>query len=373
MKSIEELKEVKGKRILLRASLNAPIVDGVVSDSIRIDHALRTINFLLEKGARVILISHISNSTASLKPIYDYLKEKIPVLFVDAVVGEVVKNAVHSLSNGNALLLQNLRNDPREKMNDGEFAGELASLGEIFVNDDFPVSHRAHASVVGVPKLLPSYAGFQFLDEVKGLTPALHPESPSLAIVGGAKLVTKVALVETLLKKYDHVFVGGAIANDFFKAKGYETGMSLVSGDDTAEKMLANPKILLPEKVTVEAGGARRDISANSVGIDEAVLDIAPASIEALTPTITASRSILWNGPMGNFEKGYVEGTDALAEAIAKAPGKSIVGGGDTLSSIQNLGLMDKFTFVSTAGGAMLDFLANGTLPGIEALEQSAS
>jgi len=371
MRSIEELKDVRGKRVLLRLDLNAPIADGVISDPFRLDRALRSIEFLIRREARVILVSHMSDSRGSLAPVYEYLKKKVPLTFVDDVEGAEAHRAAESLKDGEALLLQNIRTHEEEKKNDPAFARDIASLADIYVNDAFPASHRAHASIVGVPELLPSYAGFQFLDELHGLTPALAPGQPSLAIVGGAKLGTKVALIETLLKKYDFVFVGGAIANDFFAAKGYEVGTSLVSGSDTAGAMLGNPKILLPEVVTAESSRGRRDVRASEVADDESILDIAPASIDALAPVISAARSILWNGPMGNFEKGFTAGTDRLALAVAASSAKSIVGGGDTLSSIQNLGLMEKFTFVSTAGGAMLDFLANGTLPGIEALEKS--
>ncbi len=370
MHSIEELKDIKGKRVLLRLDLNAPITDGVITDPFRLDRALKSIQFLIEAQARVILVSHMSDARGSLTPVYEYLKKKISLTFVDDVAGIEAHRAAEVLKDGEALLLQNIRMTEAEKKNDSQFVRELASLADIYVNDAFPASHRPHASIVGVPQVLPSYAGFQFLDEMKGLTPALTPESPSLAIVGGAKLGTKVALIETLLKKYDFVFVGGAIANDFFVAKGYQVGTSLVSGTDTAGAMLGNPKILLPETVTVEGAYGRRNVTASEVKEDEAILDIAPASITVLQSTINSARSILWNGPMGNFEKGFTAGTDALAEAVAASSAKSIVGGGDTLSSIQNLGLMEKFTFVSTAGGAMLDFLANGTLPGIEALER---
>ncbi|MES2014379.1 MAG: phosphoglycerate kinase [Patescibacteria group bacterium] len=371
MRSIEEIKNIKGMRVLLRVDLNAPIENGVVADSYRLDAALQSINFLLQGGARVILVSHMSNATGTLLPVYEYLRKKIPLTFVDDVVGDVAKAAVETLSSGEALLLQNIRSNVGEEKNDPEFARLLASFASLYVNDAFPVSHRAHASIVGVPKLLPSYAGFQFLREVAGLTPALTPESPSLAIVGGAKLVTKVALVETLLRKYDFVFVGGAIANDFFKAKGFEVGTSLISTDDTAGKLLGSTKILLPGTVTVSGVSGQREVSVKEVGTDESILDIAPRAIAALQPILASAHSVLWNGPMGNFEKGFTAGTDALAVAIANASAQSIVGGGDTLSSIQNLGLINKFTFVSTAGGAMLDFLAHGTLPGIEALEES--
>ncbi len=371
LRAIETLPDVKGLRVLVRASLNVPIENGKVSDTLRVDLAMKTVSYLLARGARVILMSHMSDAKASLAPVYDYARTKIPLSFVSDVAGPKAHQAANALSDGAALMLENLRWNAGEKANDEAFARDLASLGDVYVADDFTVAHRAHASVVTVPKFLPSYVGFQFFAELHGLTPALHPESPSLAIVGGAKLVTKMALLQSLLEKYDRVFVGGALANDFFIAKGYEIGKSLASGGAEAKVLLADPKIVLPDTVTVSNAAGRHDISAAHVGKEDVISDIAPASIEALRSLIEDARMVLWNGPMGHFETGFTQGTDLLAKTIADAPGESIVGGGDTLSSIQNLNLMNKFEFVSTAGGAMLDFLANGTLPGIEALENS--
>ena len=370
--SIEELTDLTGMRVLVRAALNVPIENGKVADTLRLDLAMKTVSYLLARNARVILMSHMSDSKASLSPVYEYLRTKIPLTFVADVAGVKAHQAANALKDGNALLLENLRWNAGEKANDEQFAREVASLGDIYVADDFTVLHRAHAAVVSVPKFLPSYAGFQLLAELKGLTPALSPESPSVAIVGGAKLVTKMALIKSLLAKYDRVFVGGALANDFFLAKGYDVGKSLVSNGPEAKELLTNEKIVLPETVTISNAAGREDVPATAVGDADVISDIAPASIETLRPLIEGARMILWNGPMGHFETGFTQGTDALAKLIADAPGKSIVGGGDTLSSIQNLGLMQKFTFVSTAGGAMLDFLANGTLPGLKALEDSA-
>ncbi len=369
MRSIEELTDVKGMRVLLRAALNVPVKNGLVADTLRLDLALKSVSYLLARGARVILISHMSDAKASLAPVFHYLKNKIPLSFVQDVSGLAAHKAANALTDGQALLLENVRWDTREGADDGEFAKELASLADIYVADDFTVAHRRHAAVVIVPRLLPSYAGFQFLAEVSGLTPALTPESPSLAVIGGDKLVTKIALLNSLLSKYDRVFVGGALANDFYAAKGYEVGKSLVSGTKDAADLLLNSKVLLPETVTVSNPAGREDKHASEVGKEDTISDIAPSSIESLKPLVEKARMILWNGPMGHFETGFVEGTDALATLIADAKGKTIVGGGDTLASIQNLQLFEKFTFVSTAGGAMLDFLANGTLPGIEALK----
>jgi len=369
IRSIEALADVTGHRILVRIDFNVPMERGKVTEPLRLDVAMPTLSYLLARGARLVLLSHASDKKASLMPVYEYLKTKIDLSFIEDVVGRGAHAAANELKDGQALLLENVRWNPGEEANDPAFAKELASMADFYVNDAFPVAHRNHASVVSVPKLLPSYAGFQFLKEVKGLTPALSPESPSLAIVGGAKLVTKLALIKSLLTKYDQVFVGGALANDFFAAKGYEVGKSLVSGGDEARELLENSKVLLPDAVTVMNPAGREDKAANEVGAEDVISDIAPASIAALKPVVAKARMILWNGPMGHFETGFTGGTDELAKLVASASGKTIVGGGDTLASIQGLNLMDKFTFVSTAGGAMLDFLANGTLPGIEALE----
>lgn len=369
LRSIEELKNLNGVRVLLRSDLNVPIEGGVVADSFKIDAVLSSMQFLLGHGARVVIASHMSDTTGSLAPVFAYLKTKIPLSFVNDVVGPMAHQAATQLADGHALLLENIRRNKGEEGNDWQFAKELASLADVYVNDAFAVSHRVHASIVSVPELLPSYAGFQFLAEVKGLTPALTPGTPSVAIVGGAKLITKLNLLKSLLQKYDHVFVGGELINDFFATKGYETGKSLVSGTSVAAEMISNPKIMLPERVVVSNPGGKDERFASEVGKADVISDVAPSSIESLRPVIMGARSILWNGPMGHFEAGFVEGTDALARLVADASGETVVGGGDTISSIQNLNLLNKFSFVSTAGGAMLDFLATGTLPGIQALE----
>ncbi|MEK9177438.1 MAG: phosphoglycerate kinase, partial [Patescibacteria group bacterium] len=281
------------------------------------------------------------------------------------------RSAAAELKDGEALLLENIRRDHGEEKNDPAFAKALASLGDAYVNDAFPVSHRAHASIVGVPALIPAYAGLQFMKEVEGLTPALAPESPSLAIIGGAKFATKEKLIHTLLTKYDKLFIGGAIVNDFFKAKGFEVGKSLVSNDKHIKELLDEPKLIIPTDVTVLGPSGQSDKDLGEVGKEDVIDDVGPKSIAALWPVIENAKTILWNGPMGRFEDDFTRATDELAMMVAKSRARSIVGGGDTLASIQKLKLMDKFTFVSTAGGAMLDFLANGTLPGIEALEAS--
>ena len=361
--------QLKGVTVLLRSALNVPVDRGVVQNPFRLTAALPTIAYLASHGARVVLVSHIDGEgLPSLRPVYEYLKTKIALSFVDDVVGPAARAAVRAMKDGDVLMLENVRRDKGEVANDPVFVRALAALGNVFVNDDFPVAHRQHASVVGLPTLMPSYAGFQFVAELKGLHRALEPKSPSLAIVGGAKFITKEPLIHALLTKYDQVFVGGALAADFLKAKGLEVGKSLVSDSPHLKDLLQNSKILLPTDVVVLGNHGKEVKSVSDILPSDTVFDVGPTCITTLTPLVTKAKVVLWNGPMGYFEGGYRDATDALAKVVATSPGDSIVGGGDTIASIESLGLNKKFTFLSTAGGAMLDFLANGTLPGIEAL-----
>jgi phosphoglycerate kinase len=368
--TVESSGALKGLVVLVRSSLNVPVLHGAVLNPFRLDAALPTITLLSAHGAKVVLVSHIDgDGTPSLRPVYEYLKSKIALTFVDDVVGESTRAAVKGMKDGQVLMLENIRRDVGEVANDENFTRKLASLGDVFVNDDFATAHRNHASIIGLPKLLPSFAGLQFMAELNGLTKALNPQSPSVAVLGGAKFVTKEPLIRALLPKYDYVFVGGALAIDFYKAQGYEVGKSLVSDSPHLADLLNNSKLLLPVDATVVGVHGTEVKDVRSLLPNDIIYDVGPASIETLKPLITKARTVLWNGPLGNFEKGFSAMTESLAQVIADAAGVSIVGGGDTIASIQKLGLNDKFEFLSTAGGAMLDFLAHGTLPGIDALE----
>jgi phosphoglycerate kinase len=364
--------KLRGVTVLLRTSLNVPVDAGVVRNPFRLHAALPTIQYLSSHGARVVLISHIDGGVgASLLPVYEYLKKHIALKFSHDVAGTVAQSDVRALKNGEVLLLENVRRDQGEVANDPQFARKLAVLGDVFVNDDFAAAHRVHASVVGLPTLMPSYAGLQFIAERDGLARALTPKSPSLAIVGGAKFITKEPLIRVLLAKYDYIFVGGALAADFLKAKGYEVGTSLVSDSPHLKDLLTNSKILLPIDAVVENAHGREVKKIDEVLANDNIQDVGPATIASLEEKIMKAKIVLWNGPMGNFEKGYSAQTEALATLVASGGGDSIVGGGDTIASIEKLGLNSKFEFLSTAGGAMLDFLANGTLPGLQAIENA--
>ncbi|MEK7650741.1 MAG: phosphoglycerate kinase [Patescibacteria group bacterium] len=361
--------ELVGKRVLLRVDLNVPIENGTVRDDFRIKRAIPTIKKLLNAGARVTLLSHSSEPGASLALIADYLQQFFPVIFVKNV--NDVPDSAH-WAEGSVVLLENLRLDPREENNSSEFAQELAKLGDIYINEDFPVSHRAHASIVSLPRLLPSYAGLQFAEEVKQLSELFKPEQPLVVIIAGAKFGTKLSLVQKFLPLAEKIFIGGALAHPIFKLLGYEIGQSLC--DDSLkdlESLATDPKIVLPSEVLVKRGDEVGSTTPDQVPRDGIIVDAGPAALGQLSELISEAKTVLWNGPLGNYEQGFVSPTHDLAQVLAASGAHSVVGGGDTIAALEKLNLFDKFGFVSTGGGAMLDFLATGTLPGIEALEAS--
>ncbi|MDE2233318.1 MAG: phosphoglycerate kinase [Patescibacteria group bacterium] len=374
MRSITEIEYFDGVKILVRADFNVPIKNGAVTDDFRIRTALPTINFLCEKGAKVILMSHLEvkeGEKATLAPVAEVLKKLGREVKFISNIRDANEFIDHELDNGQCVLLENLRLNEGEKKNDRKFAEELASLADIFVNEAFSACHRKHASIVGVPQFLPSYAGFQLEKEVKNLSQAFNPAHPFIFILSGAKFETKLPLLEKFLRIADTVFVGGALANDIFKAKGYETGRSVVSdGSVDLSKYLSNPKLTVPVDVVIE----NNEIKApNLLGKDEKIVDAGPATVESLRGKINAAKFILWNGPLGLYEDGFTAATAGVTRIVADHTSEnknvmSIVGGGDTVAAIESLGISDKFTFLSTGGGAMLDFLAQGNLPGIEAL-----
>lgn len=377
MKSVRDIPVLENIPVLLRMSQ-------LVND-VRIQGALPTIKYLQEHHARIILATHVSGEstagarakgTGTTMPMFEALKKFIPdIVWCPVSVGPEARAAVRNLLPGQVLLLENLRWNAGEEKNDPEFAKELAELADVFVQDAFDNCHRVHASMVGVPTLLPSYAGFTLEKEVQELTKALKPKHPALAVIAGAKFSTKEPVLKKLLEIYDHVFVGGALANDFLKAKGYSVGVSLVSneGQDHIKELLQNKRLVVPvdvvaapPKSTREAG---RIAMANDVHADEAVLDAGPHTGAALVDLVNKSKTVLWNGPLGLFEQGFNDATTTLARAVVNSNTYSVIGGGDTIDAIESMKSLDEFSFVSTGGGAMLDFLAYGTLPGIKALK----
>ncbi len=375
MKTIKDIQYLEGVKVLVRADFNVPIKNGAVMDDYRIRMTIPTIEFLTKKGAKVILISHLEvkeGEKATLAPVSDRLTK----LGVSNTFIENIRNAQaaieNELQNGGVAVIENLRVSDGEKKNDPKFAKELASLADVYVNDAFSVCHRKHASIVGVPKFLPSYAGFQLEKEISNLSKAFNAPHPFVFVLGGAKFDTKLPLLQKFIDKADSVFVGGALAHDLFKFKGYEVGTSLVSEVSVDLSAIAtSPKLILPIDVTTKDHQVKMS---DALLPTDCAYDAGPKTIEALKQKIASAKFILWNGPVGMYEDGFTEGTEGIAKMIAEQTSKgaeTIVGGGDTLAAIAKLGIEDKYSFVSTGGGAMLDYLAQGTLPGIEALDDS--
>lgn len=370
--TVKDIKDLKGKRVVLRLDFNVPIKGGKIMETMRIDRALPTIEYLRKKQARIIILSHLgSDASMSLKPVARYVSKAlgINVGFVPDFRAPEAHAVADGLALGGVVVFENLRLDPREQKNDPQFSKLLASFGDIYVNDAFAVSHRAHASVVGITKYLPSYIGLLIADEIKNLSLALKPKRPFLFILGGAKFDTKMPLMMKFLKIADTVFVGGILANDFFKDMGQEVGVSTV--DDFKVRLaplLKKGKIILPCDVLVKGGKKSGVRQIGEIARDERIVDVGTDTIKKLVPVLNKAKLIVWNGPLGFYEGGFDKGTIALMNAIAKTKATSIIGGGDTAVIVEKLGVAKKFTFVSTGGGATLDFLAEGTLPGIEAV-----
>jgi len=370
---IRTVKDLKGKRVLVRVGFDVSIESHHVVDDFRIRRSLLTIDYLKSQGAKVILISHIGrDKEETLRPIADHLNRtlNVKVGFVPDIESKIVKTMITNMSEGSVILLENLRRYPGEVKNSESFAKKLAAFGDIYVNDAFSVSHREHASIVGIPKYLPSYAGILFLEEVEHLSMALKPEHPFLFILGGAKISTKIPLLDKFMKIADTVFVGGALANDLLRERGVEVGKSLVDPSaGNIKKISQNPKLILPEDVLVEGGvlGIAKDLK--NIGKEDVIADVGPKTRKNFEKLVSEHKFILMNGPLGNCEKGYDKGTRKILKVLADSKtAQVIIGGGDTEETISEMKLEKAFKFISTGGGAMLDLLVDGKLFGIDAL-----
>ncbi|MFA6415899.1 MAG: phosphoglycerate kinase [Candidatus Paceibacterota bacterium] len=368
MKLLKNLQKagLKGKRVLVRADFNVPVRNGKVTEAMRIDETLLTIKFLLKNGAQVILISHIGDDgSTSLRPVAKYLlTKKLSVKFVSDFAS--VAKAKESI-----ILMENIRRFEGEKKNDPVLAKQLAMLADLYVNEAFSVSHREHASVVGVPKLLPSYAGLHLVEELDYLKKVFKPDLPLVMVVGGAKFKTKFPLLKKFCPKAQIVCVGGALGNTLIKARGYEVGVSLVD-DITPEikKMAKSKKIILPVDFVV-TGKKKGDFFVKKVGeltTTDKIVDPGPSTSKLFAEKIAGAKTLLWNGPLGLIEDGFVHATIFLARNIPKGC-FSVLGGGDSVEALRQARLLKKLSFVSTGGGAMLQYLATGKLPGISALK----
>jgi len=368
---LREAKNLENKRVLLRLDLNVPVEDGVVRDNFRIRKILPTIEFLQKKKAKIFVVSHHSDEKQSLRPIAHYLSAFVKTSFTPDFLGEGVSVLEKALGTDTVVVGENLRFYEGEKRNDLSFAKKLASLGDVYVNDAFSASHRHHASIVSLPKLLPPYVGLLFEEEASHLQAAFAPPKPFLFILGGMKSATKLPLALKFLENADSVFIGGVLANNLFKAKGFEVGTSLVEDAHCdVTTLLKSGKVMLPVDVVVQNSQGIFTKLPSEVSPDDNILDVGPQTVFALKKLVQKSKFILWNGPLGDyFQEEFEKATVELIKIIGESKAQSVVGGGDTAALISRLGAEDQFDFVSTAGGAMLDFLAHKTLPGIEALK----
>lgn len=369
-----ENKDLKGKVALTRLSTNVSIKSGEIVDDFRLKAMLPTLKFLTERGVRVLAVGHIEPiDEVGLELVAKYYKNFFPTNFFPSCDPEKVRDQVGKIREGEILFLENLRTLPYEKENNEKFSSGLSSLANLYVNDAFPVSHREHCSIVGFPKYLPSFMGLRFQKEVEEISKAFNPQKPFVFIVGGLKFKTKAPLIEKFLEKADMVFVGGALANSFFKQKGWEVGVSATDEGVELSHLFDKQNLFLPIDVVVVGGdGETKVISPNQVQTDDSIVDVGPETIKQISEKIKVAGMVVWNGPMGNFEKGFGEQTRSLAVAVAESECYSLIGGGDTITSLSDRELEKQFSFISTGGGAMLDFLVNENLPGIEALDKSS-
>ena len=393
-RTLDDAKDLASKTALVRVDFNVPMEDGKVSDDTRLRSSLPTIDRLRDAGAKVALLAHFDRPKGqrvpemSLQPVVDDLERLLgaPVRFADDCVGEAAQTAIADLDAGGVILLENVRFHAGEEKNDPAFAARLAELGDLYVNDAFSAAHRAHASTEGLARLLPAYAGEAMKRELEALDAALgHPVKPVLGIVGGAKVSTKLDLLKNLVGRLDRLAIGGGMANTFLFAQGIDIGGSLAERDmaETAREIIAEAEakgceLLLPIDVVVatevKPGAETRTVLAREeIGADEKILDAGPLTVEKLVKAMALSRTLIWNGPLGVFE---VPPFDAATVKAAQAAGQlatsgaitAVAGGGDTVSALNHAGVVDQMTFVSTAGGAFLEWMEGKPLPGVEAL-----
>lgn len=385
--------ELKGKKVLCRCDFNVPMKDGEITDDFRIVSSLPTVKYLIEQGARVILMSHMGKPKGEPKPelslgpvalrLTELLGQEVKFISCPTVISDGVREMAEGLSDGEVMLLENTRYIAEETKSEEPFTGELASLGELFVNDAFGTAHRDHSSTAGIARYLPTVSGFLIEKEVKFLGDALDkPERPFVAIMGGAKVGDKIPVIENLMKKVDTIIIGGGMTYTFFKAKGYEIGKSILdsdsielSGELLRKAEAAGVKIMLPVDTLCTDDFSENNVievyDADKIPAELMGMDIGPKTIALYEEEIAKAKTIVWNGPMGVFENPKFEaGTKAVAQALADSDAVTVIGGGDSAAAVEQFGLKDRMTHVSTGGGASMEFLEGKVLPGIACIEE---
>ena len=377
MRSVNSIaKKLYGKRILLRVDFNLPMEGGKFLDEFRLLKALPTIKLLKRSGAKIVLISHLESAgkNPSFRPLPKVLKKHLgEVVFAGDVAGGKAESKTKSIRPGEVILFENLRRSPGEEKNSADFVKKLARLGDVYVNEAFSASHRKHASIVGVTKYLPSFAGPLFLSEISALKKAMNPPRPFMLILGGNKLQTKIPLIEKFFNKADCIALSGLMMLPLFPFWGWGTGRTVYekASYGFAKKLSRSPNVLKPKDLVVSGPNGKRVVASDAVGPKDIIRDPGLESLEDINSKIKNSRFVFWNGPLGRIEDGFNKGTIFLVRALKRSRAKVFVGGGDTASFLHRHGLTNGFDFISTGGGASLDFLAKGTLPGIEALKKS--
>jgi len=394
-KTLDDIGEIASHRVLVRVDLNVPMADGVVTDDTRLRALIPTVTELADKGAKVLLLAHFGRPKGEPRPEFS-LEQVVPALarilgrevaFLPGCAGQIMAEKTLKLPNGSICVLENTRFHPGEESNDSALVEQMAKLGDIYVNDAFSAAHRAHASTVGLAKALPSYAGRSMERELTALDKALgNPDHPVAAVVGGAKVSSKLDVLRQMVEKVDHLIIGGGMANTFLAARGVNVGKSLCEHElaDTANEILAaadraDCTVHLPYDVVVakefRANPPTRTVNVHEVADDEMILDIGPAAVEALSDVLKTCKTLVWNGPLGAFETPpFDSATVALARTAAALTKEgqllSVAGGGDTVAALNHAGVASDFSFVSTAGGAFLEWMEGKPLPGVEALNQ---
>ncbi len=383
MNTLKQLPKLGGARVLVRVDYNVPMINNRIKDTLRITSSFETIDAILKKGGTPILITHLGDSKASLRPIATLLSKTYKIVFVTHDVTDThIHTIIDAVPTGTVILLENIRRYNGEEKNDVTFAKTLATLGQYYVNDAFSVSHRKHASIVAIPKYLPAFAGAQLQKEIATLSVVLtNKKHPFVFILGGAKFETKIPLLKRFAEVADSVIIAGAIMNNFYEESGFPVGKSVTEGgfSKPIALLLKNPKVLLPpdclvvRKISRALRAKEETVTTTPVEVqtDDVIVDIGPQSVRLITDKIMKAKLVVWNGPTGWYEKGFVKATTALAKACIASTARTIIGGGDTGAVVKKI-LHDnnpKHIFISTGGGATLDYLAHGTLPGITALK----